>query len=88
MGLSGCSGTTNCRWAWRFWQHLILLRQHKRAFYSQPPKLRVATKQVLEFVRAADEEVDSIYSLMFLRHDKVVMEVWWLPESANKPLIL
>lgn len=48
----------------------------------------VSTKQVLEFIRAADEQVDSIHSLMILRHGKVVTEVWWSPESADKPHIL
>ena len=43
---------------------------------------------ILNFVKAADKELDSIHSFMLVRNGKVVAESWWAPESADKPHIM
>ncbi|MFN3192374.1 MAG: serine hydrolase domain-containing protein [Aureliella sp.] len=55
---------------------------------ATPESQGVSTKQVLQFIREADKQVDSIHSLMIVRHGKVVTEAWWAPETATKPHIL
>ncbi|MEM8735844.1 MAG: serine hydrolase [Planctomycetota bacterium] len=55
---------------------------------ATPESQGVATEQVLEFIREADKQVDSIHSLIVVRHGKVVTEAYWAPESAEKPHIL
>jgi len=55
---------------------------------STPEAEGVLSAGILEFIQAADREVDSIHSLMVVRHGKVVVEAWWSPESADKPHIL
>ena len=55
---------------------------------STPEAEGVRTDGILKFIQVADEEVDSIHSLMVVRHGKVVTEAWWAPESADKPHVL
>ncbi len=55
---------------------------------SSPEAQGVSSKQVLEFVQAADTQVQSMHSFMLLRHGHVVAEAWWAPEAADKPHVL
>ncbi|MEM7475927.1 MAG: serine hydrolase [Planctomycetota bacterium] len=67
----------------------ILAQSDSNALPRETPESQgVATPQIIEFVKAVDEQANSIHSLMILRHGNVVSELWWSPESADKPHIL
>lgn len=55
---------------------------------STPEAQGVSSGQILEFIEAVDQQVDSIHSFMLVRHGHVVVEAWWEPESAEKPHVL
>lgn len=46
---------------------------------STPEAQGVSSAGVLSFVDAADKELDSLHSLMLVRHGHVVAEGWWAP---------
>jgi len=48
----------------------------------------VSSRKVLEFVKAADAQVDTLHSLMIVKNGRVVVEGWWAPEAAEKAHIL
>lgn len=50
---------------------------------STPEAQGVASPAVLAFVEAADKSIDSLHSVMLVRHGHVVAEGWWAPYSAN-----
>jgi CubicO group peptidase (beta-lactamase class C family) len=52
---------------------------------SRPEAQGVSPAAVLDFVRAADQKLDSLHSFMLLRHGHVVAECWWAPYSAQSP---
>ncbi len=52
---------------------------------STPEAQGVASSAVLEFVEAADRDLDSLHSFMLLRHGHVVAEGWWSPYEAEAP---
>lgn len=52
---------------------------------SAPEAEGVSSKGILAFVEAADREVDSLHSLMVVRHGRVVAEGWWAPYDAATP---
>lgn len=51
---------------------------------SSPEAQGVSSPAVLAFVEAADKEIDSLHSVMIVRHGQVVAEGWWTPYSADK----
>lgn len=55
---------------------------------ATPESMGVDSGQLIEFIRAAGKEVNSIHSLMVVRNGKVVTEAWWAPETPEKPHIL
>ena len=55
---------------------------------STPEAEGISSRAVLEFVQAADKNVDTFDSFMVLRHGKVIAEGWWKPNSADAPHIL
>jgi len=55
---------------------------------STPEAQGVHSAGILKFIEAADKTVDSIHSLMVVRHGKVIADAWWAPEAAEKPHIL
>ncbi|QDV25148.1 serine hydrolase domain-containing protein [Aureliella helgolandensis] len=55
---------------------------------STPESQGVSTKAIREFIERADQEVQSLHSMMLVRHGQVVAEAWWAPESADKPHVL
>ena len=55
---------------------------------STPESQGVSSTAVLDFIQAADQQVDSMHSFMLVRHGKVVAEAWWAPESAEIPHVL
>ncbi len=52
---------------------------------SSPEAQGVSSAGVLAFVEAADKELPSMNSFMFLRHGRVVAEGWWAPYEAGSP---
>lgn len=55
---------------------------------STPESQAVDSEAIIEFISAADSEVNDIHSLMVVRNGYVVVEAWWKPESAEKNHIL
>jgi CubicO group peptidase (beta-lactamase class C family) len=50
---------------------------------SHPEAQGVASAAILEFIKAADEQVNVMNSFMLVRHGHVVAEGWWAPYSAE-----
>jgi CubicO group peptidase (beta-lactamase class C family) len=48
----------------------------------------VSSKALLDFLRAADEAIDSVHGFMLLRHGVVVAEGAWKPYSLESPHML
>jgi CubicO group peptidase (beta-lactamase class C family) len=49
---------------------------------STPEAQGVSSAAILDFVKAADQNIDSLHSFMLVRHGKVVAEGWWSPYAA------
>lgn len=54
---------------------------------SSPEAQGVSSKAVLEFIQAEDK-INTLHSVMVLRHGHVIAEAWWKPEAADKPHVL
>jgi CubicO group peptidase (beta-lactamase class C family) len=52
---------------------------------SDPEAQGVSSAAGLAFVETADRTIDSLHSVMILRHGHVVAEGWWSPYEANAP---
>ncbi|MBK9390983.1 MAG: serine hydrolase [Bacteroidetes bacterium] len=50
---------------------------------STPEAEGVSSEAILQFVEAANSEVNDIHSFMLLRHGKVIAEGWWKPYSPD-----
>lgn len=50
---------------------------------STPEDQGIASPAILEFVTAADTQLDAMHSFMLVRHGHVVAEGWWAPYSAE-----
>src|ERR1039458_3936323 len=55
---------------------------------STPEAEGISSQAIVEFVEAADKNVNTFDSFMILRHGKVIAEGWWKPNSADKPHIM
>lgn len=55
---------------------------------STPEKEGISSQAILDFVNAADKNVNTMHSFMIVRHGRVIAEGWWQPEAADKPHIL
>ncbi|MES2924293.1 MAG: serine hydrolase [Verrucomicrobiota bacterium] len=55
---------------------------------SMPEAQGISSQAILDFVKAADKNVNTLHSFMIVRHGHVIAEGWWKPESADKPHIL
>lgn len=62
--------------------------QESRLPRATPESQGVSTSAIAGFIEAATKEVNSIHSLIVVRHGKVVAEAWWAPESAEKPHVM
>src|SRR5947209_6488765 len=54
---------------------------------STPEAQGVPSKAVLDFIEALDK-INTLHSVMVVRHGHLIAEAWWKPESADKPHIL
>lgn len=50
---------------------------------SAPEAQGVSSAKLLEFVNAADKEIESFHSVMIVRHGHVIAEGWWTPYNAD-----
>lgn len=55
---------------------------------STPEAQGIASAAIAAFVTAADTQLDSLHSLMIVRHGHVVAEGWWSPYAASEPHVL
>ena len=55
---------------------------------STPEAQGISSQAILDFVEAANKNVNTFDSFMILRHGSVIAEGWWKPSSAGKPHIL
>ena len=55
---------------------------------STPEAQGISSRAILDFVEAADRNIDTLHSFMILRHGHVIAQAWWKPEAADKPHIL
>ena len=56
--------------------------------YSHPEEQGVSSSCLLNFLELAEQKLDSLHSLMLVRHGKVVAEGWWAPYSSDTPHML
>lgn len=52
---------------------------------ATPESQGVDPAAILRFVEAADKEINSLHSLMIVRHGQVIAEGWWAPYDAESP---
>ncbi len=50
---------------------------------SSPESQGVSSKSIREFIETANQKIDTLHSVMLLRHGHVVAEGWWKPEAAD-----
>jgi len=55
---------------------------------STPEEQGVSSKAVAEYIEAADKQINTMHSVMVVRHGHVIAEAWWKPEAADKPHVL
>jgi len=55
---------------------------------STPEAQGISSQAVLDFVTAEDHKVNTLHSVMVVRHGQVIAEGWWRPEAADKPHVL
>jgi CubicO group peptidase (beta-lactamase class C family) len=75
---------------------LLFLAAASVATAAEPPGLPRSTPEaqgvspaaILAFVEAAEKDVDSLHSLMVVRHGRVVAEGWWGPYRRDDPHVL
>ncbi len=52
---------------------------------STPEAQGISSSAILDFVTAADQQVDAMNSFMLVRHGHIVAEGWWSPYAAETP---
>src|SRR6266446_10779013 len=55
---------------------------------SSPEAQGISSAAIRAFVEAADEQINTLHSVMIVRHGQVIAEAWWKPEAADKPHVL
>ena len=55
---------------------------------SSPEAQGVSSAAILSFLEAANKEINSLHSVMLLRHGQVVAEGWWAPYNPQSPHML
>jgi CubicO group peptidase (beta-lactamase class C family) len=55
---------------------------------STPEAQGIPSAAILEFVTQAEQQVESLHSLMIVRQGQVVAEGWWAPYAAERPHVL
>ena len=52
---------------------------------STPEKQGISSAALLDFIKAADTNLDAVHSFMLVRHGHVIAEGWWNPYAAQTP---
>ena len=55
---------------------------------STPEAQGISSQAIVDFVEAADKNINTLHSFMLVRHGHVIAEGWWKPEAADKPHVL
>ena len=55
---------------------------------SSPEAQGVSSAAIRAFVEAADAQIQTLHSVMIVRHGHVIAEAWWKPEAADKPHVM
>ncbi len=56
---------------------------------TSPPEAQgISSEAILDFIHAAEEQVDALHSFMLLRHGNVVAQGWWAPYESERPHML
>ena len=55
---------------------------------STPESQGVSSRAVADYLQTADEKINTMHSVMIVRHGHVIGEAWWKPEAAVKPHVL
>ena len=55
---------------------------------STPEAEGISSTAILDFVAAAAEQLESLHSLMVVRHGRVIAEGWWSPYAAQHPHLM
>ena len=55
---------------------------------STPEAEGIPSSAILNFVVAADAQLDSLHSMMVVRHGRVIAEGWWKPYAAEHPHLM
>src|SRR6185369_1070036 len=55
---------------------------------SSPEQQGISSADLLSFVEAADKEIDTMNSLIVVRHGQVIAEGWWTPYDRDTPHVL
>jgi CubicO group peptidase (beta-lactamase class C family) len=55
---------------------------------SSPESQGISSAAILDFINAADSEVDTMNSFLLVRHGHVVTEAYWTPYDAKTPHVL
>ena len=70
------------------WTLPFAVAEELRLPRSSPESQGVSSKAVREFIETANQKIDTLHSVMLVRHGHVVAEGWWKPEAADKPHVL
>ncbi|MDO5581813.1 MAG: serine hydrolase [Planctomycetia bacterium] len=54
-------------------------------FRSTPESQGISSRTIAKMIRKMDQEVDTMNSIMILRHGKVIAEAWWAPYLPETP---
>jgi len=54
---------------------------------ATPESQGISSQAILDYIEATDK-INTVHSVMVLRHGKVIAEAWWKPEAADKPHVL
>jgi CubicO group peptidase (beta-lactamase class C family) len=55
---------------------------------STPEAQGMSSERIREFIEAANSKVDTLHSVIIVRHGSVVAEGWWKPEAPDKKHVL
>jgi CubicO group peptidase (beta-lactamase class C family) len=55
---------------------------------ATPESQGVSSKAIADYIEAADKQVNTMHSVMVVRHGKVIAEAWWKPEAPDTTHVL
>lgn len=55
---------------------------------STPEAQGVSSRAVRDYIEESDHKINTMHSVMVVRHGHVIAEAWWKPEAPDKPHVL